>query len=96
MCLYHPLPLAHPPLVATPDEPNVKERLGKHKAMVRYIDKLVGRLVTTLDELQIRERTIVIFTTDNGTVPGISATFNGLKVRGAKGKETELGVGAPS
>jgi arylsulfatase A-like enzyme len=95
MCLYHPLPLAHPPLVATPDEPNVKERLDKHKAMVRYIDKLVGRLVKTLDELQIRERTIVIFTTDNGTIPGITGTLNGLKVRGGKGKETELGVCAP-
>ena len=95
MCLYHPLPLVHPPLVATPDEPNAESRLDKHKAMVRYIDKLVGRLVDTLDELQIRERTIVIFTTDNGTVPGITGTLNGRPMRGGKGKAIELDVCSP-
>ena len=61
MCLYYPMPLPHPPLVATPDEPKVKTRLDKHKAMVRYIDKTVGKIVTTLEELKIREHTIIIF-----------------------------------
>ena len=41
--------------------------------MVRYTDHLVGRLVDALDELEIRKRTIVIFTTDNGTSGGIPA-----------------------
>jgi arylsulfatase A-like enzyme len=95
MCLYYPMPLAHPPLVATPDEPNARSHLDRHKAMVRYIDKLVGQLVDTLDELRIRERTIVIFTTDNGTVPGITGTMNGLQVKGAKGSAEELDVCAP-
>jgi len=62
---------------------------------VRYVDKLVGRLVSTLDELGIRERTIVIFTTDNGTVPGVTGTLNGLRVKGAKGKAVELDVCSP-
>ncbi len=95
MCLYHPLPLVHSPLVATPDEPDAKERIDKHKAMVRYIDKSVGKLVATLDELAIRERTFVFFTTDNGTIPGMHTTYDGLKVRGQKGKTSELGVCAP-
>ena len=35
--------------------------------MVRYIDKMVGQLVKELDDLGIRDSTIVIFTTDNGS-----------------------------
>ena len=95
MCLYYPMALVHPPQVSTPDEPDAKIHLDKHKAMVRYVDKLVGRLVDTLDELGIRERTIVIFATDNGTVPGVTGTLNGLRVKGAKGKAVELDVCSP-
>jgi arylsulfatase A-like enzyme len=98
MCLYYPMPLVHRPWVATPDEPNAKSRLDRHKAMVRYADKLVGQLVNTLDELKIRDRTIVIFTTDNGTTGppvGFTGMRNGKKVVGAKGMESEAGVCAP-
>ena len=95
MCLYFPMCLTHGPLVHTPDEPDVKAGLDKHKAMVRYTDKLVGRLVKALDDLGIRDRTIVIFTTDNGTGGGSTGTMNGRKVPGGKAKESENGVCAP-
>ena len=95
MCLYYPMALTHGPFTATPDEPAVKTRLDKHKAMVRYTDKLVGQLVKALDELGIRQRTIVIFTTDNGSGGGVTGTLKGCKVRGAKGKESEPGVCEP-
>lgn len=95
MCLYFPMALTHTPLVATPDEPKVESPLDKHKAMVRYMDKLVGQLLSTLDELGLRERTIIIFTTDNGSTRGISGSINGQKVEGAKGMESEPGVNAP-
>lgn len=81
MCLYFPMALTHGPLVPTPDEPEAKTPLGKHKAMVRYTDKLVGRLVKTLDGLAIRERTIMFFTTDNGSGGRMTGTLNGQKVR---------------
>lgn len=95
MCLYFPMALTHGPLVATPDEPGVKSSIDKHKAMVCYTDKLVGRLVNTLDELGIRKHTIVIFTTDNGSGGKITGILDGHKVKGAKGKESESGVCAP-
>jgi arylsulfatase A-like enzyme len=63
--------------------------------MVRYTDELVGRVVKALDELKIRDRTIVIFTTDNGSGGGWTGTRNGRKVRGGKAKKTENGVCAP-
>ena len=95
MCMYYPLALPHTPFVATPDEPDVSGRLDQHKAMVRYADKLVGRVVGALDDLGIRERTIVIFTTDNGSTGGIVGTRNGEPVSGAKAEESEAGVCAP-
>ncbi len=87
--------LTHGPLVPTPDEPDVGGSLGKHKAMVRYTDKLVGRLVKTLDDLQLRDRTIIIFTTDNGTSGGIRGSIASREIRGGKAKESENGVCAP-
>jgi arylsulfatase A-like enzyme len=95
MCLYFPMALTHGPLIATPDEPDADSAIVKHKAMVRYMDKLVGRLIKSLDDLGIRERTIVIFTTDNGSGGQITGTLNGYKVKGAKGKESEPGVCEP-
>ena len=65
MCMYfnaHP----HTPVAHTQDWPQCKGVLGKHKAMVRYIEKW-RQLVKEIDALGIRDRTIVIFTTDNGS-----------------------------
>jgi len=98
MCLYYPMALVHRPWVTTPDEPRVKSRLDRHKAMVRYADKMVGKLIKSLEDLEIRDRTIVIFTTDNGTTGGrvgFTATRNGVTVPGAKGELNEAGVCTP-
>ena len=46
MCLYYPCPCCILPFVATPDEPNAKSKLDRHKAMVRYVDKMVGQVVS--------------------------------------------------
>lgn len=95
MFLYHAMALPHSPLVATPDEPDAKSNLDKHKAMVRYIDKQVGRLVSAIDELGLRQRTIIIFATDNGSTGSITGSRNGRQVKGSKGRTTEAGVCAP-
>lgn len=95
MCLYFPMVLTHTPLVATPDEPDAKSPIDKHKAMVRYTDKLVGRLVDALDELDLRKRTIIIFTTDNGSTGSITGTLGGHQVKGAKAQKNEAGVCEP-
>lgn len=95
MFLYYPMVLTHGPQVPTPDEPEVEERLAKHKADVRYVDKLVGRLVVALDRLDLRKRTIIVFTTDNGTGRGIRGRRNGHEVRGAKAQRNEAGTAMP-
>jgi len=66
---YYPMALAHeisndfkPPPAVGPHG-----RYDTYKEQVAYLDKLVGRLVATLDRLDLRERTVIMFTGDNGT-----------------------------
>ena len=47
--------------------------------MVRYVDKIVGQLVSELDSLGIRERTIVFFASDNGTDKLITGSLKGKR-----------------
>ena len=95
MMLYFPMALTHGPLVQTPAEPEVREKVAVHKAMVRYTDRLVGRLVTAADQLGIRQRTMIIFTTDNGTSGGMLGTVHGNRPRGGKASKFEGGVCQP-
>ncbi len=95
MLLYFPMVLTHPPLVPTPHEPDAEGTIGRHSAMVRYTDYLVGRLTDTLDELGIRDNTYIVFTTDNGTSRGITGRMNGREVKGGKGSLGENGMHAP-
>ncbi len=95
MALYFPMALTHGPFTTTPLELEVSDKLAKHKAMVRYTDHLVGRLVAAIDKLGIRDRTIVIFTTDNGSGGSVTGTRHGKRVKGGKAKKTENGVCNP-
>jgi arylsulfatase A-like enzyme len=94
MFIYYPMVLTHPPLTNTPDE-SAPDMIGKHKAMVRYMDKITGEIVNTLDEVGIRKNTIIIWTTDNGTSQGVTGTLNGREINGGKSKTTEAGVCLP-
>lgn len=95
MFLYYAMCLTHPPFTDTPAEPGVNSKYGRHRAMVRYMDALVGKMVHALDELGLRERTIIIFATDNGTVSSLSGTMRGQKVVGGKSSTEEPGICVP-
>ena len=95
MLLYFPMCLTHAPLVPTPLDPKAEGKIERHKAMVRYTDRVLGKLVEALDELGISENTIVIWTTDNGSGGGIRGRRNGRTVRGGKASLGEPGVCQP-
>jgi arylsulfatase A-like enzyme len=95
MFMYYALCLTHTPFTSTPNEPNVTEKYDCHKAMVRYMDVCIGKLVKALDDLGLRENTIIILTTDNGTVGSITGRMNGREVQGGKTKTTENGICEP-
>jgi len=93
--VYYAMCLPHGPLVPTPLEPNVTEKMDKHKAMVKYTDYILDKLVNSLEELGLRENTIIFWTTDNGTSGNISGLRNGTKIKGGKTRLTENGINAP-
>lgn len=95
MFLYFPMALTHGPYDPTPDEPNPKTTQEAFAAMVRYTDKLVGQLVAELETLGIRDKTYIVFTTDNGTGNTIKNTRLGRSVKGAKAQMREAGTAIP-
>ena len=63
--------------------------------MVEYMDTSVGRLLARLEKLGLRENTIVIYFSDNGTDSRhTSRTTHGL-VRGGKWLPTDAGIRVP-
>jgi arylsulfatase A-like enzyme len=92
---YYPMALTHTPFVETPHEPYAESNLERHKAMTRYVDYLVGRVMRQLERLGVWDNTYVFFSTDNGTVGSISGRMNGRLVRGGKAKLTENGPRQP-
>ncbi|QDV20497.1 Arylsulfatase precursor [Gimesia panareensis] len=88
MLLYYPMVLTHSPLTTTPDNKDETDKRRLFAGMVRYTDKLVGKLVAALDKAGIREKTIIVFTTDNGT-GGQRNQRLGHLVRGGKTKMSE-------
>jgi len=100
----HSMLLTHAPFEPTPGSPDWDPRAAgggergdvKHfPAMVAHADKLVGKLTALLEELGLRESTLVLFTGDNGTARAITSRFLGRDVRGGKGEMTDAGTRVP-
>lgn len=49
-------------------DPNSDQRNPVYGAMVQSLDEAVGRLLDTLDELKLTDKTIIVFFSDNGGV----------------------------
>ena len=90
---YYPMILVHSPFVPTPDsaDRDSKDRQKNFEDMVAYMDKLVGRIVGKARQLGIADRTLVLFTGDNGTHRTLRSTLHGRTIPGGKGLTTEAG-----
>ncbi len=93
--IYYPMVLTHTPFTTTPREPDAATDVDKHKAMVRYTDFLLGRLAEALDEMGIRENTLLIFSSDNGTTPLMAGHIGTRSIPGGKAQTIEPGVNIP-
>jgi arylsulfatase A-like enzyme len=101
--VYYSMALPHNPMSPTPDSPawQDKEKRSLDETrfaadMIRYTDKMVGKVVETLDRLGLREQTLVLFFSDNGTNWRVMSKWHGQMVRGGKGKGCELGIRVPA
>ena len=103
--VYYPMILPHWPFEPTPDSDDwnagakgVLKGQGDRRYfadMVAYTDKMVGKIVDTLDEAGLRDNTLVIFLGDNGTAVGITSMMGNVEVPGGKGKTTDNGTHVP-
>ncbi|MDB4639256.1 sulfatase-like hydrolase/transferase [bacterium] len=107
--VYYPMVLVHDPFVKTPDTigdaprtqaankapKNKQAQKANFVAMVEYMDKIVGRLVAKVRDINKLENTIILFTGDNGTNTGITSTWKGQSIRGGKGGMTDMGTHVP-
>jgi arylsulfatase A len=103
--VYFPMALVHCPFSPTPDSEEWDPKSHGSKTykgdpqffadMVAYADKSVGKINAKLEELGLRDNTLLIFVGDNGTdTPIVTNTTYG-KVIGAKGQMVDGGNRVP-
>lgn len=101
--VYYPMVLVHDPFVPTPDSPEFEDHDSKirmndtiyFKDMMAYMDKQVGRIVKKVDELGIRDNTVILFIGDNGTDRDVTSKWKGKSIKGEKGHTLEAGTHVP-
>ena len=95
--LYYPMTLTHGhtftfPVVPTPLnlDPN-RPHQEMYADMLRYADKLIGDFIAELERIGLRDNTIVVVASDNGTENSFSARRGGRRVQGGLYNLTEAG-----
>jgi arylsulfatase A-like enzyme len=89
--VYLPHAMPHKPLAASDDFYTPETRDDLYADVIAELDAAIGRLLDKLDELSLSDKTLVIFTSDNG--PWYGGSTGGL--RGMKGKTWEGGLRVP-
>jgi len=102
MFIYYPMALPHWPMVPTPisevwSDPSrrLEESTEYFPDMVEYMDQLVGRIINGINDLELREKTLVIFYSDNGTDKRITSQFKKRSIKGGKGEPIQAGIRVP-
>jgi arylsulfatase A len=106
--LYLPHYAVHTPLQAKKDRiekyrkklealPGSPQRNPVYAAMIESVDESVGRIQAKLEELNMADRTVVIFTSDNGglTLGRPTPVTSNRPLRAGKGSSYEGGVRVP-
>jgi arylsulfatase A len=93
--LYYSMVHVHAVIQRTPDSKPGSDLYADNTA---YMDKLVGKLLKTLDDLKLRKNTLIVFMGDNGTASQYSnrSTIGGKALSGKKGSMLECGSLVPT
>jgi len=97
--------LVHDPYCPTPDDPEFASWTPNRKAipadtaffpsMVKYHDKLIGQLLTKLQNSNIAGKTLIFWLGDNGTSKDIHSLWNGQVAQGGKANSSDGGTHVP-
>lgn len=93
--VYYSMSHVHAEILRTPDSEAASKDL--YADNIRYMDKLVGKLVAELERLKLRDNTLIVFVGDNGTAEGYAerSTVRGRRLSGEKGSMLEGGALVP-
>jgi arylsulfatase A len=102
--IYYPMVLVHEPFVPTPDteawkQPDLRYQndTSYYADMMAYTDKIVGEIIEKVEDLGLAEKTLILFTADNGTHPSVLTQMkDGTVIRGGKGLTIETGIRVPA
>ena len=99
------MPLIQKPWVPTPDDPEYaswnptfdeqNQDVKYFPSMVNYMDKKIGDVMNALQQNGVKNNTLVLFTTDNGTNVFIHSIYNGVNRKGNKNMTTLFGIRIP-
>lgn len=91
--IYYSLSHVHTEILPTPESKPGADDVEVYGDNVRYMDKLVGKLIAELERQKLREKTLIVFFGDNGTATGRAdrAMIGGRRLDGAKGSMLEGG-----
>lgn len=74
-----------------------KSRAGDYGDIIQELDASTGKILDTLEELELAKNTLVIFTSDNGSHPQFSASYHSSgPLRGSKFNTFEGGHRVPA
>lgn len=90
--LYLPHTAPHFPVEAHPNWKG-KSKFGEYGDVVEELDARIGELIKLLEELKLREHTMIVFLSDNGAQGGEAAS--NLPLRGKKWSPLEGGTRVP-
>jgi len=94
--VYYPMIHIHIPIQRTPDSKPGATNDQLYADNVAYMDKLVGKLVAELDRLKLREKTLIVFAGDNGSIrPPAFTPVKGRLLSGNKASMLEGGSRVP-
>ena len=102
--LYYPMILTHDPFQPTPGSPDwdptirteAELRDVRHFGeMTAWMDQMVGRVVRKLEEVNVRDNTLIVFLGDNGTHSTVTSRFQGSDFQGGKGRMNHRGTHVP-
>lgn len=99
--LYYPSPIPHDPFLPTPLNPDGSQQdkrgdNANYPFLIEYLDAQVGEVLKKLAELGLSDKTVVLFTADNGTNKKISTEMSdGRIIPGGKGSLLDTGSRVP-